>query len=316
MKRISVILILIAFVFPFFIYPLAGVENQRAGFREDVSRQRDVGRQNRERVIREVREHMNYINSRLEEGGNSRIDTPIDYELIENAEENDHIHTDGVIPPPQYGFVNASTLIMRSEPGTGSERIGTVSFGERLQLLLRYDEPDIINGKTDYWVLTRKNNGDEGWVFGAYLQKDRPARPDEQRRVIPSSDAFIIPVDGRRTSGFGYRVHPVSRKSHSFHSGIDIAAPTGTPVKAAEGGRVVTSNFNRGGYGNLIIIQHESDLATYYGHLHRRYKEQGDMVKKGEVIGEVGATGTATGPHLHFEVRRGGTALNPDKFLR
>lgn len=316
MKKLSAFLFMSAFVFTFFIYPLEGVESHRSGFKEDVSRQRDVDRQNRDRVIREVREHMSYINSRLEEGSNSRIDTPIDYDQIENAQENDHIHTDGVIPPPQYGFVNTSTLIMRAEPGTGSERIGTVSFGERLHLLLMYDNPDTINGKTDHWVMVRRNNGDEGWVFGAYLQKDRPSRPEEQKRITPSSEAFLLPVEGRQTSGFGYRVHPVSRKSHSFHSGIDIAAPAGTPVKAAERGRVLTSNFNRGGYGNLIIIQHESDLATYYGHLQRRYKAQGDMVEKGEVIGEVGATGTATGPHLHFEVRRGGTALNPDKFLR
>ena len=315
-NRITVILISIIFIFPVIAHTQIGIQDERSRFRDDLSSQRETDRAAREKVLAEVRAHMDDINSRLAIGSKSRLDIPIDDEYIEDAEEYTHIHTDKKIPPARFAYVNAQNLNMRAMPSRDSESLGRISHGQRVQLLVRYEEKETIDGAEDYWIMVRRDSGDEGWVFGAYLQNEKPVKRLKPERATPASSGFIMPAEGRRTSDFGYRVHPVTRKSHSFHSGIDIAAPTGTPVRAAESGRVTTSNFNRGGYGNLIIIQHESDLATYYGHLHRRYKNSGDMVKKGEIIGEVGATGTATGPHLHFEVRRGSTALNPDQFLR
>ena len=85
---------------------------------------------------------------------------------------------------------------------------------------------------------------------------------------------------------------------------------------AAAGGVVRLSAFKKNGYGNLVIIDHGDGLCTYYGHLSRRNVHDGDTVDPGSIIGLVGSTGQSTGPHLHFEVRRGDTALNPDTFLR
>ncbi len=115
---------------------------------------------------------------------------------------------------------------------------------------------------------------------------------------------LLFPLIGAAvaTSGFGYRLHPVLG-SWLMHSGKDLAAPEGTPVVAALGGRVVSSGL-AGGYGLAIEIDHDNPRRrTLYGHLSELYVKDGDRVRQGEVIGRVGSTGLSTGPHLHFELR-------------
>jgi len=121
------------------------------------------------------------------------------------------------------------------------------------------------------------------------------------------------PVKGRITSSFGTRVHPVF-KTKSMHTGIDIDAKRGDPVKAAGSGEVLYSGWLRG-YGQIIILDHGSDMTTVYAHLDQSLVSEGDRVKAGNVIGKVGSTGVATGAHLHFEVRIDGEARNPMKYL-
>jgi murein DD-endopeptidase MepM/ murein hydrolase activator NlpD len=121
------------------------------------------------------------------------------------------------------------------------------------------------------------------------------------------------PIVGARTSPFGYRMHPIFKRQ-IFHSGMDIAAGHGTPIRAADGGRVVEAGW-RGGYGKVVIIDHGGGIATLYGHCSALHVSAGQMVAKGQVIAAVGATGYATGPHLHFEVRRDGTPTNPAAWL-
>ncbi|HXH65351.1 MAG TPA: M23 family metallopeptidase [Mariprofundaceae bacterium] len=119
---------------------------------------------------------------------------------------------------------------------------------------------------------------------------------------------LIWPVTGKITSDFG-------NQGHRMHDGIDIAAPQGTPVRAAADGEVVYSDNRMAGYGRLIIIRHAGDLFTAYAHNQRNLVARGDRVKRGEIIARVGETGRATGPHLHFEVRRGPTPVNPLAYL-
>jgi murein DD-endopeptidase MepM/ murein hydrolase activator NlpD len=117
------------------------------------------------------------------------------------------------------------------------------------------------------------------------------------------------PVDGRVSSGFGPRVHPVTGGA-DHHDGADFAAPEGTPIRAAGAGTVSFAG-ERNGYGNLVIIDHPGGTQTWYAHQSRMGVAEGERVARGQTIGAVGATGRATGPHLHFEVREGGRAVDP-----
>jgi murein DD-endopeptidase MepM/ murein hydrolase activator NlpD len=129
-------------------------------------------------------------------------------------------------------------------------------------------------------------------------------------RVLPRwSGRLFRPAAGPITSGFGYRFHPVLRYSR-LHTGIDIGAPTGAPVYAAESGEVLHASW-RGAYGRCIILLHGDGMSTLYGHLSEISVTAGQSVGRGQRIGAVGSTGLSTGPHLHFEVRRNGVPINP-----
>ena len=123
--------------------------------------------------------------------------------------------------------------------------------------------------------------------------------------------SFSLPVNGRISSDFGWRIDPFDGKRR-FHNGVDIAAPEGTPVKAVETGKVIFSGKEKG-YGNLIILEHLNGYRTYYAHLKEVKVHKGEIIGKNEIIGNVGMTGRATGPHLHFEIRKGKYIFNPEE---
>ena len=127
------------------------------------------------------------------------------------------------------------------------------------------------------------------------------------------SGIFIWPVNGPITSPFGYRIHPVLGR-RIFHSGIDIGVDYGTPVHAAAAGVVVEADW-MGGYGNAVLIDHGNGLSTIYGHNTSLTVSAGQTVSQGQLIAYSGATGMATGPHVHFEVRLNGTPVNPMNYL-
>lgn len=124
----------------------------------------------------------------------------------------------------------------------------------------------------------------------------------------------IWPVEGEVTAGFGERVDPFTGED-AFHPGVDIAAPSGTPVHAAADGIVLEAGREEAGYGIEIVIDHGYGIATRYGHLRRIFVVEGQEVKQGQVVGTVGMTGKATGPHLHYEVLVHETPVNPSKYL-
>lgn len=118
----------------------------------------------------------------------------------------------------------------------------------------------------------------------------------------------------RVASGFGSRIDPVY-KTIKFHAGLDFAAPQGTPIYATADGRVTTAGNTGNGYGNHVEINHGFGYETLYGHMVRVKVRAGQMIKRGEVIGWVGSTGKSTGPHLHYEVHKGGRPLDPIYFF-
>lgn len=149
------------------------------------------------------------------------------------------------------------------------------------------------------------DRSDKLGVLDSFLMDDRLAR-----KTIPTT----LPVAmGYYSSNYGYRVDPFTGKS-TFHTGVDLIAPPGTPVLAAAGGVVSTVTFVPE-YGNMVDVDHDNGLTSRYAHLTKSLVKVGDVVLKGQNIALVGATGRATGPHLHFEVREKGIPLNPNKFL-
>lgn len=131
--------------------------------------------------------------------------------------------------------------------------------------------------------------------------------------VIRGTGVFAFPVNGRITSGFGYRRHPILGTSR-LHAGVDFGAPTGTTIYAADSGRVIFAGWY-GGYGNAVIIDHGGGISTLYAHCSRLFVGSGQSVSQGQAIAAVGSTGLSTGPHLHFEVRQNGNPVNPMAYL-
>ena len=132
---------------------------------------------------------------------------------------------------------------------------------------------------------------------------------DTEASGAERSDGLMSPVAGRVTSGFGYRVHPILRFAR-MHAGIDFGASWGSPVVAAAEGVVVGAGWS-GGYGRQVQVAHGSGIVTTYSHMSGLAASLGDTVRQGQVIGYVGSTGLSTGPHLHFEVRVNGQAVDP-----
>lgn len=138
-----------------------------------------------------------------------------------------------------------------------------------------------------------------------------PDNVDADMHVLPFS--YTSPVYGAGSSGFGYRVHPIY-DSVKFHYGTDLAADSGESVLAFADG-VATAAGVSDSYGNYLIIDHGQGYSSLYAHLSDFAVREGDEVKKGQLIGFVGSTGLATGPHLHFELRCGDKYLNPEYYL-
>lgn len=132
-------------------------------------------------------------------------------------------------------------------------------------------------------------------------------------RVREEELRYVWPLHGRITSYFGRR--NLGLGTSNFHRGIDVAAPTGTPVHAARSGTVVFSGWSTSGYGYLIRIRHMGGDETWYGHFSQLRSAVGDHVAQGQVIGLVGSTGISTGPHLHFELHESGAAVDPIGYL-
>ena len=119
--------------------------------------------------------------------------------------------------------------------------------------------------------------------------------------------SFIKPTSGVVTSRFGSRWG-------STHTGIDVGAPTGTPIKAAAGGTVIFSGW-KGTLGKLVVVSHGNGVQTYYAHCSSLLVSSGQTVSAGQLIAKIGNTGRSTGPHLHFEIRVNGSAINPQSYI-
>lgn len=174
-------------------------------------------------------------------------------------------------------------IVERARAATGEVQLGKLLYagldqGERDVRLLRWD----ADGKTRWF---------------------------DPKGIGERRGGLTMPVAGRLSSGFGWRVHPVLR-FRRLHKGLDIAAPHGSPIRAPADGVVAMAGRN-GGYGNFVKLNHGSGLVTGFGHMSRIAVRPGTRVSQGTVIGYVGSTGMSTGPHLHYELWKNGAPVNP-----
>jgi murein DD-endopeptidase MepM/ murein hydrolase activator NlpD len=139
---------------------------------------------------------------------------------------------------------------------------------------------------------------------------------ENEAKNIKKEISFIAPIKGRITSTFGWR-NPTTSTVPKYHTGLDIAAPTGTSIFAAAGGTVVAAGYTSGygGYGNIVVIKSTESLSIRYGHCSAVFVSVGQQVTQGQCIAAVGSTGMSTGPHLHFEIRYNGATVNPQLYL-
>ena len=160
-----------------------------------------------------------------------------------------------------------------------------------------------------YWERALAAMEQDSRDISAQIRRYQRTALGRRRYSIPWTGSFLRPVNGGITSGFGSRIHPILGV-RKMHTGVDISAATGVPIRAADGGTVIWA-ARRGGYGNCVVLDHGGGMSTVYGHCSQLRVSAGQEVRKGEVIGLVGSTGLSTGPHLHFEVRRNGSPVNP-----
>ena len=206
----------------------------------------------------------------------------------------------------------SSGLNMREDPATWGEKITTIPYRGKVKVL-KYGKVQKIGKYTGKWAYVNYQ-GQKGWVFSAFLAKQKDIKVDNTtNNNVVSGKMFIMPVSGRISSKFGPRIDPITKKKKSYHRGIDIVARRGTPIKAAGDGKIHVAKYSRS-YGNYHILDHGNNMYTYYAH-QKKFRKRRGRVKKGEVIGYVGSTGRSTGPHLHFEVRKGRKAFNPKHYI-
>ena len=233
---------------------------------------------------------------------------------LENMEFNYNVLTDrmanleAVLEDLQERDDNIYRVILEADPIPSTVREGVYGGVERYSNLANYTNSQLIINATKRLdkiasqVYVQSTSFDE--VFKLATQKE------EMLLSIPG----ILPTnEAKLVSFFGMRPHP-RYKMMRMHTGVDLSAPTGTPIYATGNGVVTTAKF-MGGYGNAIIIDHGFNYKTLYGHLSKIDVRPGQTVKRGQNIGKIGSTGTSVGPHLHYEVHYKGVAINPVNFF-
>ena len=198
--------------------------------------------------------------------------------------------------------------------------------GDRIELVCKRYQVDLdrvrkVNPTID--VVSLKP-GNEVFLPGARPEAVAEVRVENKKvKLVPIRDkgrpqkggrSYRWPVMGRINSPFGWRRHPVTRR-RDFHTGIDIKASRGMVIRSARDGRVAYSGW-MGGYGKVVVVEHAGGQSTLYAHCSSVMVPQGTKISQGQNIARVGTTGRSTGPHLHFEVRRGNSPVNPLQYLK
>jgi murein DD-endopeptidase MepM/ murein hydrolase activator NlpD len=207
---------------------------------------------------------------------------------------------------------NVYRSIFEAEPIHDSARLKEVEKNKEVKLVQSLSEDELVKS-----ITLQLNKLTELMSYQQKSYTDIEGLVKNKEKLLAAIPA-IQPVSNkdltRIASGFGYRIDPVYKVT-KLHAGLDFAAPIGTPIYATADGTVTEADFNEGGYGNHVVINHGYGYETLYGHMVRFKTRVGKKVKRGEVIGYVGSTGKSTGPHCHYEVHKNGTPVDPVYFF-
>lgn len=234
-----------------------------------------------------------------------------DQELIDFIKEQRDIIED---KKTELEAQRASVEVVKSDIESRKDQLETAT--RQKQSFMASLQEDIDAFEKEYDELTSFAKDIEAEIRKLQIsQAPKPSR-GSGTVTVPSSGKFAWPVpsSGRITSGYGYRIHPIF-KVNKMHTGIDIAAPSGTPIVAAESGTVISTGW-LGGYGLTIMVDHGGGIVTLYAHNSSVTASRGQQVARGQTIALMGSTGNSTGPHLHFEVRSNGSYVDPLPWIR
>lgn len=227
---------------------------------------------------------------------------------VERFQRNNELEDDGKVGKNTFG-----KLIMTVSLGSKGDAV------KAAQVLLKFTDSDVdgdFGSATDRAV--RKFQADKELLQDGDVGKNTWAAlfggTGCGGGTAPSTGSMIWPTTGRTGSEIAVRTHPISGK-RTQHRGLDIPAPTGRAVYAAYAGKVICSCYQKHGAGKYIKIRHANGYETLYFHLSKRTRNTGDIVKQGDLIGEVGNTGGSTGSHLHFEIRKDGVFVDWDNSI-
>lgn len=206
---------------------------------------------------------------------------------------------------------NIYRAVFEAQPLPDSIRVGK-DYAHSDPALASTSSEDLVNS------MRARINGLRNRLHMQATSYDTLQKLVEAKERMLSSIPAIQPVSNRTldrvASGFGYRIDPIY-KTPKMHTGIDFTAATGTPIYATGDGTVKEAGYDNGGYGNNVVVNHGYGYASLYAHMQKVKVRVGDRVKRGEVIGWIGSTGKSTGPHLHYEVIKNGTKIDPIHFF-
>ena len=232
----------------------------------------------------------------------------LQYEILQQRFE----HVDNVLKDIQHRDDNIYRVIFEAEPIPATVRKAGYGGVNRYKALEGMENSDLIISAARKLDELTKQLYVQSKSFDEIVElaKDKSHMLASIPAIQPVSNKDIT----RIASGFGYRIHPIYKTS-KMHEGIDFTAPVGTDIYAAGNGNVKEVVYGDRGYGNYVLISHGFGYETLYAHMSKVNARPGQKVKRGDVIGNVGSTGASTAPHLHYEVIKQGSKINPINFF-
>lgn len=203
-------------------------------------------------------------------------------------------------------------VIFEAAPIPDSVRAGKPEKQDEIQQLQTKDNREVI--AATYKILDQLINRVKVQEKSYIQIEDLIKNKQKMLASIPAIQPVSNKDLDRIASGFGYRIDPIY-KTMKFHSGLDFAAPSGTPIYSTGDGVIEEASLSDVGYGNHVVVNHGYGYKSLYGHMVRMKVKRGQTVKRGDVVGWVGSTGKSTGPHCHYEVSKNGTKVDPVYFF-